>query len=116
MTRSSTLRDLEPSHAIVPADAPLSTSAIESTVRPDGTVVLGWPAAMGSLQPGTAEAVAPLDRVVPNVVDWLPVWAAQRPHAVFMAERDISGHWQPVTWSDAWRLVQRIAMALQHEQ
>jgi feruloyl-CoA synthase len=101
-----------PAHATVPDDAPLRASEVEPAVRTDGTIVLEWPAASAALEPGRAEAAAPLDRQVPNVVDWLPVWASQRPDALFMAERDERGQWCCVTWSEAWHRVQCIATAL----
>jgi feruloyl-CoA synthase len=98
--------------ADVPADAPLRASAVEVHERADGSLLLSWPDAANALRHGPAEAGAPLDRLVPNVVDWLPVWAAERPDALFMAERGADGRWCRLSWAEAWQRVRGLASVL----
>jgi len=98
--------------APVPADAPLRASAVEVQKRPNGELLIAWTAPEGTLVAGQAEVDAPMNRVVANVTDWLPVWARQQPEALFMAERDTAGAWQQLSWFAAWTQVQRIAVQL----
>ncbi|HYF16471.1 MAG TPA: AMP-binding protein [Ramlibacter sp.] len=104
--------DLIRSLPSVPADAPLRTSGVVVRQQPGGELLLEWAGQDGQLVDGPAAADAPLNRRVANVVDWLPVWAAERPDALFMAERAADGAWQRWSWSQAWDHVQRIASAL----
>lgn len=96
--------------------AGLRPSGVEATGRDDGTILLHWPPGVCALAAGPAAADAPVTRQVPNVVDWLAVWASERPQAVFMAERAADGQWQRLNYRDAWQQVQRISHELLHRQ
>ncbi|SCX72574.1 AMP-binding protein [Variovorax sp. EL159] len=88
---------------------PFRQPAIERIERSDGSFLLRWSddAAVG-LRERPLSADAPTTTVAANVVDWLSVWAAARPEAICLAERESSGAWYSVTYAEAWQQIRRI--------
>jgi len=91
---------------------PFRRTTLERIVRPDGTVLLRWPDDACRLVPATPAPDAPTTAIAANVTDWLAVWAAERPDAVFLAERDAASGWTSVTWREAHRRVRAIGAEL----
>ncbi|MDM0111396.1 AMP-binding protein [Variovorax sp. J22R133] len=90
----------------------LRRSAIEVTKHEDGSLRVQWPGDAVTLRNGPAEHNAPTDRVVANVVDWLPLWAKVQPLTVMLSETDSQGGRTEVDYRQAWTRVQAIAHAL----
>jgi len=78
----------------------------------DGAILLGWSGAALRLTRGEAAQEAAPATQVPNVTDWLEVWAHARPDALFMAQRNARGAWEGVTYAQAWHSVKAIAWRL----
>ena len=98
--------------ASVELTPPFRDFAVDALRRSDGTIVLSWSGSACDIVEGPASADAPMTLKVPNVSDWLRVWAIERPDVLFMAERNADGAWDGVTYSQAWERVRRIAWQL----
>ena len=98
--------------ASVELTPPFRDFAVDALRRSDGTIVLSWSGSACDIVEGPASADAPMTLKVPNVSDWLRVWAIERPNVLFMAERNADGAWDGVTYSQAWERVRRIAWQL----
>lgn len=92
--------------------AALRRSSIEIQTRADGSLLVQWPSDAVALGPGPAEAEAPTERIVANVVDWLPVWAKAQPLTVMLAQTDGQGASTQLNYREAWTGVQAIGHGL----
>ena len=90
----------------------LRRSAIEVQQREDGSLLVQWPGDAVALRSGPAEKDAPTDRIVGNVIDWLPVWAEAQPDMPMLTETDRHGTRLQIDYRRAWSAVQAIGHAL----
>ncbi|WP_276512379.1 AMP-binding protein [Bradyrhizobium yuanmingense] len=66
--------------------------------RSDGTLILSSPIELGECDW--------------RITDFLPKWAKAAPHRTFLAQRNSSGGWDEITYSQAWSLVQAVGQSL----
>lgn len=57
---------------------------------------------------------SPLELATPvgNIVEYLELWAEQRPEQIFLGEKNPEGGWRTITFAAAWRSVQAVGQAL----
>ncbi|MHC2313019.1 feruloyl-CoA synthase [Bradyrhizobium diazoefficiens] len=79
---------------------PLTFAPRELSVerRADGTLILRSPLELG-----------PCDW---RITDFLPSWASAAPDRIFLAQRNASGGWDEITYSEAWSQVQAAGQSL----
>jgi len=66
--------------------------------RSDGTLILSSPIELGECDW--------------RITDFLPKWAKAAPDRIFLAQRNSSGGWDEITYSQAWSLVQAVGQSL----
>jgi feruloyl-CoA synthase len=66
--------------------------------RTDGTLILSSPLELGKCDW--------------RITDFLPTWANSVPDRIFLAQRDASGGWDKITYSEAWSQVQAVGQSL----
>jgi feruloyl-CoA synthase len=66
--------------------------------RTDGTLILSSPLELGKCDW--------------RITDFLPTWANSVPDRIFLAQRDASGGWDKITYSEAWSQVQAVGQCL----
>src|SRR3954451_13179458 len=66
--------------------------------RTDGTLILSSPLALGKCDW--------------RITDFLPTWANSVPDRIFLAQRNASGGWDKITYSEAWSQVQAVGQSL----
>lgn len=100
------VQPVQPAKPVQPAQ-PAARYRDAGITRP--TTTHQW-RADGSLVIGTAEARRSVD--ARGIADFVPRWAHQRPERIAFAERDASGAWRQLTWSQFHRRMLRVAAAL----
>jgi len=76
----------------------MGTMRVEADTRADGTVHV--------------RSLEPLGAYPRSMIDRLEHWAAMRPDAVFIADRDENGAWRRLTYGEASRLIRPLAQAM----
>jgi feruloyl-CoA synthase len=66
--------------------------------RTDGTLILSSPLELGKCDW--------------RITDFLPTWANSVPDRIFLAQRNASGGWDKITYSEAWSQVQAVGQCL----
>jgi feruloyl-CoA synthase len=66
--------------------------------RTDGTLILSSPLELGKCDW--------------RITDFLPTWADSAPDRIFLAQRNASGGWDKITYSEAWLQVQAVGQSL----
>jgi feruloyl-CoA synthase len=66
--------------------------------RTDGTLILSSPLELGKCDW--------------RITDFLPTWANSVPDRIFLAQRNASGGWDKITYSEAWSQVQAVGQSL----
>src|SRR5258706_4257598 len=77
--------------------AQFQAPAVDVERRPDGTLLLRSPHALGPH---------------PSLLTWLVRWGRERPAQTVLAQRDAAGAWRRVTYAQALEAVRRLASAL----
>ena len=66
--------------------------------RTDGTLMLSSPLELG--------------RCDWRITDFLPTWANSAPDRIFLAQRNVNGGWDEITYREAWSQVQAVGQSL----
>jgi feruloyl-CoA synthase len=66
--------------------------------RTDGTLILSSPVELGECDW--------------RITDFLPTWANSAPDRIFLAQRNVNGEWDEITYREAWSQVQAVGQSL----
>jgi feruloyl-CoA synthase len=66
--------------------------------RTDGTLILSSPVELGECDW--------------RITDFLPSWANSAPDRIFLAQRNVTGEWDEITYREAWSQVQAVGQSL----